>query len=147
MSNTELELIQHRAAIRRASFGGTVLACGLGLGCFARACLAFDAIERVDVVELSPDVVALVAPSLAEHIADGRLVIHQGDALDFDPSGSWWDVVWLDIWARGSPGHTPESDALRQRLAPHAAWVGSWIDEQHETARTLASRWLIGALC
>ena len=42
MSNTELELIQHRAAIRRASLGGTVLACGLGLGCFARACLEFD---------------------------------------------------------------------------------------------------------
>jgi len=147
MSNTELELLQHRAAIGRASFGGRVLACGLGLGCYARACLAFDAVERVDVVELSADVIALVAPSLAEHVSAGRLVIHPGDALEFDPTGKSWDVVWLDIWARGSPECIPESDALRRRFAPHAGWVGSWLDEQHETARTLTSRWLIGARC
>jgi hypothetical protein len=147
MSNTELELIQHRAAIRRASFGGTVLACGLGLGCFARACLEFDAVERVDVVELSPDVIALVAPSLAEYVSAERLVIHEGDAFDFDPSGCWWDVAWLDVWARGAPDHKPESDALWRRFAPHAGWLGSWLDAQHETARVLAGRWLIGGRC
>ena len=139
MSNTELELLQHRAAIQRASFGGTVLACGLGLGCYVRACLAFEAVERVDVVELSPDVIALVAPSLAEHVSVGRLVIHEGDAFDFDSSGCGWDVAWLDVWARraaclsSSRRLTPCDGALLRTLGGSAA---GWMRSTRRPARS-----------
>jgi CRP/FNR family transcriptional regulator, cyclic AMP receptor protein len=47
------------------------------------------------VIEISEEVIALVAPYITDH----RLRVVHGDALKWmAPRGLRWNVVWHDIW-------------------------------------------------
>jgi hypothetical protein len=112
MSDTPAEVSDHREAIRRAH--GRVLIHGLGLGMVLKAMLAREQVERVDVVEVSEDVIRLVAPT---YTADPRVHIHHGDAITFRfPAGQAFDVVWHDIWDYICADNLPEM----RRAAPQA---------------------------
>jgi hypothetical protein len=74
---------------------GRLLVAGLGLGLFAHhLLLERPDITDVEVVEIDPDVIALVAPTLP---ADPRLRINEGDYYDRIRAGSPPDAVLWDL--------------------------------------------------
>lgn len=102
---------------------GRVLVNGLGLGCVVRGLLAHPAVEHVDVVEISADLIALVGPQ----VADPRLEIHHGDAYTYRwPPGTRWDVAWHDVWDTISADNLPEMARLHRRYGGRVRWQGSW---------------------
>jgi hypothetical protein len=113
-------------ALRR---GGDVLVTGLGLGLVAEAMLRPPAsnVQRVTVVELSPDVVRLVKPYLEQRYA-GRLEIVEADAFKWEPPQERrFTVGWHDIWP---DPHTAvvaeEMRRLEDRYSACCDWQGFW---------------------
>lgn len=134
MSDTPDEIRDHICAIAEARRrGGTVLVTGLGLGMVAAAMLrevegARDEVpvERVIVVEIDPDVIALVAPTLQARFGD-RLEIVQADAYQWKPpAGVRFSVAWHDIWATLCIDNLAEMGRLHRRFARRVDWQGSW---------------------
>lgn len=122
MSNTPMEVHTHLVFIERAS--GDVLINGLGLGMALKAILEKPEVRSVTVIEKSPDVIALVAPTFA---ADRRVEIINGDAFTWQPpAGQRYDVAWHDIWTHITAGNLREMDALVERYAEIADWQGCW---------------------
>lgn len=93
MSDTPAEAHEHKEGYDRCK--GNVLINGLGLGFFLKAVLAKKTVKKVTVIELSKDVIKLVAKSYK----DPRLTIIQADAFTWEPpKGEEYDYVWHDIW-------------------------------------------------
>lgn len=141
MSDTPDEANDHYEVIDAAwTFGGTMLIHGLGLGCVLNACLASPEITHIDVVEKSADVIALVAPYFQEHVDAGRLTIHHDDcATKVWPVGSYWDLVWHDIWEYISTRNLSDPEIaehgvpyakLHRKFGARCSWQGSWGFEQ-----------------
>lgn len=126
MSDTLAEIGDHLGILQRldsAPAGSSVLIHGLGLGMTLRCALANPSIERIDVVEIDPDVVGLVGP----HYSDARLTIHLDDALARRwPRGASWTYVWHDVWDTICTDHLPEMATLHRRFARRCTWQGSW---------------------
>ena len=133
MSDTQDEIADHLGFIGAAR--GRVLIHGLGLGMCAEAALRKPEVEHVLVVELSPDVVSLVGPTLEGRYGD-RLEVRQGDAYTWrwEP-GTRWDVVWHDIWDNISGDNLPEMHRLHRRFGGRCAWQDSWARYLCEQAR------------
>lgn len=114
MSDTAEEIETNSAPIRHCSKeGGHVLIAGLGLGVVARGVLMEKAVERVTVVEISPDVIKLVSP----HLIDPRLEIIQSDIHEWEiPKGSHFSYAWFDIWGGYSGDDVKEMDKLKRRF-------------------------------
>jgi hypothetical protein len=132
MSDTPAEMRDHAWAWMEArSRGGRILVHGLGLGMVAQAMLALPNVDHVDIVELDPDVIALVAPSFQADVDEGRLTIHQGDCFTKEwPKDAHWSVAWSDIWAEISQANLPEMAQLRRRFNKRVCdWHGCWCRE------------------
>jgi hypothetical protein len=76
---------------------GRLLVAGLGLGLFAHHMLERPDITDIEVVEIDPDVIALITPTLPE---DPRVKITQGDyyahiehGLSVQPDAILWDLA------------------------------------------------------
>lgn len=123
---------QRRAILEASSRGGNVLVTGLGLGLVVESMLGDPecSVERVTVVEQSPDVIRLVAPYLSEKFG-ARVEIVEGSAFDWSPgTGSRFTVGWHDIWPNPHDQERwPEMDVLEERFAPYCEWQGSWTRE------------------
>ena len=85
---------------------GRVVVLGLGLGMIVRMLLRNPDVERIDVVEISPEIIEMVAPS----IEGERVRVHRMDALDARSPEQLLldaraDYVWSDIFPtpRGIP--------------------------------------------
>lgn len=124
MSDTPDEIRDQMDAVRAARrIGGRVLVNGLGLGMFVKAVLAMDNVEHVDVVEIDPDVVALVGPTYA----GPRCTIHTADALTIKwPVGAQWSVAWHDIWATLCEDNLEEVARLKRRYGRRVQWQEAW---------------------
>ena len=121
MSDTPAEAWDHYPPYRMAQ--GHVLLNGLGLGLLLKAILSKLNVERITVVEISEDVIALVAPSYR----DPRLTIVHDDALTWQPPrGSQFDAVWHDIWTDICEDNLPDMRKLHRRYGRRSAWQGSW---------------------
>jgi hypothetical protein len=122
-----------RPAITEAlARGGDVLVTGLGLGVVVDAMLepADSPVHRITVLELSSDVIRLVAPHLlAAH--PGRLEVIHADAFVWTPPESaHFSVVWHDIWPNPqAPECAAEIERLERRYGPLCDWQGSWPRE------------------
>jgi hypothetical protein len=104
--------------------GGRVLINGLGLGMVLKAILSFPNVTHVDVVEQSPDVIKLVAPT---YISDPRVAIHQGNAYTIEwPDDMRWNVVWHDIWDDIEPANLPYMKQLHDKYKDRCDWQDSW---------------------
>jgi len=104
---------------------GDVLIHGLGLGLAVRAVLRLPDVMRVTVVELSPEVVQLVAPHAC---ADPRVKVVLGDAHTWTPPPSYLpDVVWHDIWPTREDAITGAARLL-ERWRGRCGWQGFWAD-------------------
>lgn len=133
MSDTTAEWDDHRVAyLAMRQYGGRVLINGLGLGMVVKAALDLPNVEHVDVVELDPDVIALVGPTYA----GPRCTIHQDDAYTIRwPVGTRWTVAWHDVWLNICGDNLSEMAKLHRRYGGRVQWQGSWAREECEYER------------
>lgn len=125
MSDTPDEMRDHYEAVHRAR--GHVLINGLGLGMVLRAVLKKPEVTRVTVVELSADVIGLVAPSYT----DPRMTIVEASAFDYaPPKGERYGAVWHDIWDNITADNLPEMTRLKRKYGRRADWQGCWAEFQ-----------------
>lgn len=106
-----------------------VLIGGLGLGCILRVALLTPTVEHVDVVEIDPDVIALVGPHYEKMAADAgvTLVIHEADLYQIKwPTGTHWDVAWFDIWPDLCTDNLEQMTKLRGSYGRRTTWQGCW---------------------
>lgn len=121
MSDTPDEKRDHMWFAQRAR--GNVLINGLGLGMVLGAILRKLEVSSVTIIENSPDVIRLVAPSYR----DPRVTIIEADALEWRPApGQRYDAVWHDIWDDICADNLPEMHKLHRRYGRRAAFQGSW---------------------
>jgi hypothetical protein len=132
ISNTPSEmhdLLEFRWRVR-----GRVLINGLGLGVAVQIALAKADVSTVTVIEISEDVIGLVAP----HIADHRLTVIHADAHKWmAPRGMHWTVVWHHIWDDICADNLKEMEKLHRRYGGRCDWQGSWCRADCERARRI----------
>ncbi len=130
MSNTGQEVLDHAHAFEHAE--GNVLVHGLGLSCVVSGLLAKPEVDHIDVVEINPDVIAMVGPAYAN---EPRVTIHEGDCLTYPwPEGARWNYVWHDIWETIGPRNLDPDTAengisyglLHDRFKERCEMQGFW---------------------
>ena len=140
MSDTDDEIRDMLEAVRQVRRrGGRVLVNGLGLGCFLNGVLSSENVERVDVVEIDPNVIQLVAP---HYVQDPRVRVIHGDALTMTwPRGTRWTVAWHDIWEDidGSDEQLEEMTRLRRMYGHMVDWQDVWGERL--LSRVRMTRW------
>jgi predicted membrane-bound spermidine synthase len=101
---------------------------GLGIGMVVAGMLAVG-VKHIDVVEIDPDVIALVGPKV-QALAAGHgatVTIHEADVFKVKwPKGTRWDVVWMDVWQNLSTDNLPEMTRLARSYGRRAGWQGYW---------------------
>lgn len=121
MSNTPMECRTNFEFVRAAT--GRVLINGLGLGMVLTAILKKPEVTFVRVVEVSSDLISLIAP----HFTDPRVEIVHANALEYRPAkGERFNTVWHDIWDTISEDNLPDMKLLHRRYGRLADWQGSW---------------------
>ena len=129
MSDTPAERRDHSWFVAMAR--GHVLINGLGIGMCLAAVLRKPEVTQATVVEIDPDVIALVGP----HYTDPRVQIVQASAFDYQPpKGVRYGAVWHDIWDDICIDNLPEMHKLHRKYGRRADWQGSWgreIAERH----------------
>lgn len=131
MSDTPAELRDMYPLLRHLT--GRMLINGLGLGVAVQGALDQPAVEHVTVIEISPDVIALVGDHYQERCGD-RLTIIEADALTWmPPRGTRYDAVWHDIWPNICGDYWPEMKKLHRRYGRRCHWQGTWC--RYETQR------------
>ena len=114
--------------------GGTVLIGGLGLGMAVELLLLHPVPpRRIQVIERSRDVVALVGEQLLHRHRGAPLELYMGDVHDADPAaaarGRPWDFVWMDLWDTPTANAAREMTVLQDRWGPHTRWMGCWCED------------------
>ncbi len=133
MSDTWDERIDLHGVLEQAVSTQTrsVLINGLGIGMLVNALLHVPSVERIHVVEIDPDVIALVEPHYQKlAFEQGKtLVVHQGDAYTIKisvPIEGKIDIVWHDVWETISLDNLEGMTKLHRRYARRAVWQQSW---------------------
>lgn len=133
MSDTPNEIRDHLPFIYKAR--GRVLIAGLGIAMVARAVLEKPEVEHVTIIDLSPDVIALVAPALKAKYGD-RVEVICADILTWKPpKGARWNAAWYDIWDNICEDNLKEMGTLHRRFGTKVDWQGSWAKGECEDAR------------
>lgn len=124
MSDSPDEMRDHLEIVIRAT--GHVLINGLGLGMVIAAVLRRPAVERVTVIEIDPDVIALVAP----HYACDRLEVIQSCAYSWKPpKGAHYGAVWHDIWDTLCGDNLAQMTRLKRKYSRRCDWQGCWGED------------------
>lgn len=128
MSDTPAEVRALKPAAHAFErYGGRVLINGLGLGLVVKVALMAPAVEHVDVVEIDPDVIRLVAP----HYGNGRVTVYEADAFTIQwPRGTRWSAVWHDIWPTICGDNAEGIGRLKRRYAQRCVWQAAWEEQQ-----------------
>lgn len=130
MSDTPDELRDFCVFVHRAH--GSVLINGLGLGCVVQALLAKPEVTNITVIEKSPDVIALVEPTLR----DPRLTVICADAYEWvPPKGQRWNCVWHDIWTDLCTDNLKDMAKLHRKYGRRCDHQASWCKEELEYRR------------
>lgn len=122
MSNTPME---RRTAIEAFhSAEGKVLVNGLGLGMVLEGMLSKPEVESVRVIEVSQDVINLVAPTF---LHDPRVEIILADAYKYKPGkDERFDYVWHDVWDEISSDNLGLMAILARKYGRKTAKQGFW---------------------
>lgn len=127
MSDTPDEIRDHMSFIHRAT--GNVLINGLGIGMVLQAVLNKPEVTHVTVIEISSDVISLVAPHYQNQFGD-RLTIIENDALKYKPpKGIRYNAIWHDIWPNICTDNLEEMKILHRKYGHCCNWQGSWSKE------------------
>jgi hypothetical protein len=123
---------QRVAILEACRRGGSLLVTGLGLGLVVESILGADRgrVRAITVLEQSPDVIRLIAPTLLARYP-GRLRVEQADAFGWQPlPGRRFDLVWHDIWPNPYAAEVEsEMQRLEARYRAHCEWQGCWPRE------------------
>lgn len=127
MTDAEFECWTNVDVILKAT--GDVLIAGLGIGLMVLPILEKSCVKSVTVLEINPDVIALVGPQ----IAHPKLKIIEADCREWTPVAVWkFDCIYLDIWP-----DVPNSDnreeivALKRRFRKHlvkGGYIAAWCE-------------------
>ena len=127
MTDTPDEIRDHLVAIQKAK--GNCLINGLGLGVILKAVLEKPEVKHATVIEKSAEVIALVGPYYKKQFGS-KLTIINADALDWKPpKGTFYDMVWHDIWNDFCSYNLPEIHRLHRKYGKRSVWQGSWCRE------------------
>jgi len=139
MSDVPTEIEDHYRVLNEAQYrGGRVLINGLGLGMVLKGILSFPNVVHVDVVEISQDVIKLVAP----YFTDPRVTIHHADAYKIEwPLNIRWNVVWHDIWDNICPDNLTGMKALHMKYKDLCDWQDSWCRHECQLGVIFRSRY------
>ncbi len=129
MSDTPIEIKDHHKILYEARRrGGRILINGLGIGMVIKGVLSFPNVREIDVVEISSDVIKLVAPTYQN---DSRVNIIHADAFTIEWAKSTrWNVVWHDIWGTISKDNLVEMAELHYKYRRMCDWQGSWCEHE-----------------
>ena len=132
MSDVPAEMRDHMMPVIKAE--GHCLLNGLGLGMVANAMLMKPEVTEVTVIELDPDVIALVAQHYKEKFGD-KITIIQADALTYEPpKKARYGAVWHDIWPNICSDNLASMKLLHKKYGRRAEWQGSWCRAECERA-------------
>jgi len=128
MTNTPNEINDHLEFINEAKQkGGHVLITGLGLGVCIKAILESEKITKISVIELSKDVIKLVAPT---YMKDERVEVINCSAFDYEPPENIrYTCVWHDIWYDICADNLPQMNKLHRKYENKTDWQGSWVND------------------
>lgn len=141
MSTGLLEQESHAFHVHLAH--GVVVVAGLGLAMFVHAAAAKPEVERVVVIEIAADVIALMRGACAwdRWPECGKIIILQADARDEDVAhhvlaasgGRRPDYLFADIWPScADPAAPAETARMVRTLQPRAAgWWGQELSFAH----------------
>lgn len=124
MNDFDCELKTHLDFALKAK--GKVLVGGLGLGCVVRGLLVNPAVESIDLIERSEDVIQLCYQS----VQHPKVLLHKKDATKDEIGGGPWDYIWWDLW--NDPMYDEPALALihmrliaayQQRTTHQGAWA------------------------
>lgn len=122
MTDAEFERLTNLEFVCKAH--GDILIAGLGIGMILKPALKNG--ESVTVVEINPDVIALVAPSFD----DPKLRIVSGDIDSWLPeAGQRFDAIYFDIWEHFNEETNAHATKLGRRFCKYlkpGGWMGSW---------------------
>lgn len=122
MSNTPDEIRDFMGFVNVAK--GRVLVNGLGLGVLLQALIDKPEVEQILVVEISEDVIKLVAPT---YNTNPKVTIIQADAFGYiPPKGLIFDYVWHDIWDTLDSENLVEMSKLHRKYAKKTKHQDSW---------------------
>jgi hypothetical protein len=123
MSDTPAEAHEHNRLFTMAE--GKVLLNGLGLGFALKTILTKPEVERVTIIEKSPNVINLVAPTFAGQ----RVEIIEADALTWRPKkGQDFNIVWHDIWTEICDDNKAEMTKLKRAYSRKCGWQACWSE-------------------
>lgn len=115
MSDTPAELRDHLSFVTFAE--GRVLVAGLGLGAVLQNLRKKKAVEHITVVEIDPDVIALVGEHYKKMFGK-RLTIVHADIFEWEPpKGEKWDWGWFDIWPSICGDNLSDFKRLRRKFS------------------------------
>ena len=129
MSDTDAERRDHLEPLFASSVysGGRGLVHGLGMGLVVAGMLNY--LDHVDVVEADERVIRIIGGEYKRIFGD-RITLHHDDALTRKwPRGSFWDVVWHDIWPDLAVRNLSEMAKLHRSYGGRSNWQGSWGKE------------------
>lgn len=122
MSNTPAEIRDFSYFVYKAR--GNVLINGLGMGCCLSKILEKDDVVSVTVIEISQDVIDLVAPFFK---AESRVNIIHANAFGWQPPKRVrYNAVWHDIWDAICTDNLAEMTMLHRKYGKRTDWQGSW---------------------
>lgn len=125
MSDTPDERRDHYEPVYRAR--GHILINGLGIGMVLAAALKKPEVTKATVIEIDPDVVALVGPAYA----DARVQIITANAFNYQPpKGERYGMIWHDIWDDICGDNLTEMTRLKRKYGRRADWQGCWSEWQ-----------------
>lgn len=142
MSDTRMERQTNAPFIHEAR--GDVLIAGLGIGMVLAEILEKPEVETVSVVEINPDVVALLEPVIKGWPGGEKVTIVCKDIFKFKPPKDMkYDVIYFDIWANQSGEERKEITRLHRRGAwwrKPGGWMASWqVNRRPKVARQAES--------
>lgn len=138
MSNTPDEIRDFMHFVHEAK--GSVLINGLGLGVVLQALLdrEDDEITDITVIEKSPDVINLVAPTFAN---ESRVRIINADAFEYIPEkGKKFGAIWHDIWDNICSDNLEEMTKLHRKYGKKTDYQDSWCKGECIRAKKRDSR-------
>jgi len=127
MSDTPDEMRDHIPAVYNAE--GHCLIAGLGIGMVLEAILRKPEVTKVTVVEISEEVIELVADHYNK-LYPGKIEFIQADILEWNPpEEAAYGMVWFDIWDTICSENLEDIQMLHEKFLNYAAWSGAWSED------------------
>lgn len=115
MDSGPFELVTNKFFIDNAF--GDVLIFGLGLGMIIYPLLLDETVTSITVVEIDPNVIALIKPYILANDIYRKVIINEGDVYTYesfmDPRVNVYDFIYFDYWDRISPRTAGEMEYIK----------------------------------